>query len=91
MSADQEPATERKLTIVEQIVCALPIGLIVVGGAIGGACGGAAWVVNQKIMRSNGSAPVRYLLVALTFVGAVVAYFAAIFALALIFPDLFAR
>lgn len=91
MSADQGPATERKLTIVEQIVCALPIGLIAVGGAIGGACGGAAWVVNQKIMRSNSSAPVRYLLVALTFVGAVVAYFAAIFALALIFPDLFAR
>jgi sulfite exporter TauE/SafE len=85
------PSTERKLTVVEQIVCALPIALVAVGGAIGGACGGVAWAVNQKIMRSDRSAPVRYLLIALTFVGAVLAYFAVLFALALAFPDLFER
>ncbi len=91
MSTGQTPGAERKLTVVEQIVCALPIALVAVGGAIGGACGGLAWVANQKIMRSNRSAPVRYMLVALTFVGAVAGYFVVLFLLAMAFPSLFAR
>jgi hypothetical protein len=47
--------------------------------------------VNQKIMRSNQSAGVRYGLAALTFVGAVALYFAVVTAIALAFPNLFAR
>ncbi len=86
-----EATTERKLSVTEHIICALPIALIAVGGAIGGLCGGAAWAVNQKIMRGQQSAVVRYALVALTFVGAIAAYFAVIIALAMAFPNLFSR
>ncbi len=91
MTEQNEPATERKLTILEQVVCAAPIALVAVGGAIGGLCGGLAWAVNQKIMRSDRSAGVRYGLAALTFVGAIALYFAVVTAIALAFPNLFAR
>ena len=90
--SDQNASHERrKLTPIEQVVCALPIALIVIGGAIGGAAGGLAWAINQQIMSSNRSAVIRYALVALTFVGAVALYFVGVMLLALIFPDLFAR
>jgi len=91
MSEENTASTGRKLTTVEQIVCALPIALIVVGGALGGAAGGLAWAINQKIMRSSASAAVRYGLVALTFVGAIALYFAVVFLLAALFPNLFAQ
>ena len=91
MSEPDATSPERKLTTVEQIVCALPIALIAIGGALGGAAGGLAWAINQKIMRSDKSAAVRYSLVALTFVGAVVAYLAAVVALGIAFPGLFAQ
>ena len=89
---DQTTASaERKLTTLEQVICAVPLVLVFIGGAIGGAAGGLAWAINQKIMRGNASAPVRYGLTALTFVGAVGLYFAAVFVLAMLFPNLFAQ
>jgi hypothetical protein len=91
MTEQNAPSTERKLTTVEQIVCALPIALVAIGGAIGGAAGGLAWAINQKIMRSDKPAAVRYGLVALTFVGAIAFYLAVIFVLTLLFPNLFAQ
>lgn len=92
MDAQQPASSERrKLTPVEQAACAWPMVLLFVGGAIGGACGGGAWAINTRIMSGNQSAPVRYLLVALTGVGAVVVWFLAVAALAIAFPDIFAR
>jgi hypothetical protein len=91
VSEQQTATNERKLSIVEQIVCALPIGLVAIGGAVGGAFGGLAWFLNQKIMRSTRSAPVRYALVALTIVGAVAAYFASLVVLVMLFPNLFGQ
>ena len=91
MSEQNERPAERKLTIVEQIVCAAPIALVTVGGAIGGLCGGLGWAINQKIMRSDRSAGVRYGLAALTFVGAIALYFAVVTVIALVFPSLFAQ
>ena len=84
-------SAQRKLTTFEQVVCAVPLVLIFVGGAIGGAAGGLAWAINQKIMRGNAPAPMRYGLTVLTFVGAVGLYFAAIFILTMLFPNLVAR
>jgi hypothetical protein len=63
--------------------------LVVIGGAIGGACGGAAWALNTRIMSGSQSAPVRYLLVVLSGVGAFALWFIAVAALTLAFPDLF--
>ena len=79
----------RKLTLGEQIVCGWPIVLVFIGGAIGGLCGGAAWVINRQIMLSQRAAWLRYLLVILVGLGAFAAYFIMIVVLALIFPGLF--
>jgi hypothetical protein len=43
------PPTKRRLEWYEHIWCALPLGLVAIGGAIGGGCGGAAWAVNRQI------------------------------------------
>jgi hypothetical protein len=91
MAEQNTRSTERKLTVVEQFVCALPLAMIAVGGALGGAAGGIAWAINQKIMRSNQSAAVRYGLTALTFAGAVALYFVGVLVLAMLFPNLFAQ
>jgi hypothetical protein len=91
MTEQSTVSAQRKLTTLEQVVCAVPLLLIFVGGAIGGAAGGLAWAINQKIMGGNASAPVRYGLTVLTFVGAVGLYFTAIFILAMLFPNLFAQ
>lgn len=65
--------------------------LVIVGGAIGGAAGGLSWAINQKIMRMDASAAVRYGLAALSFVGAIALYFAGVFVFALMFPGLFSQ
>ena len=63
----QQPTQERrKLTTLEQIICAWPLVLVVIGGAIGGAFGGAAWVINTRIMASSMAPPMRYGLIVLT-------------------------
>jgi hypothetical protein len=43
MTEQNEPLAERKLTILEQVICAAPIALVAVGGALGGLCGALAW------------------------------------------------
>lgn len=43
----------RKLTVLEIILCFFPIVLVVIGGAIGGFCGGAAAAVNAMFMRNT--------------------------------------
>lgn len=89
MSDQNATPGKRALTTIEQVACAIPLVLVFIGGAIGGAAGGIAWAVNQKIMRSNAPAPVRYGLTVLTFGGAVALYLAALFALVTLFPDVF--
>lgn len=85
-----DSAEKPKLTIFEHVICAWPLWLIAVGGAIGGLCGGAAWALNTRIMRSQRSAPLKYILILLSGVGAAALYFVLIVALALAFPTLFA-
>ena len=68
-----------KLTPLQQLACAWPVGLVIVGGAIGGLCGGAAWAINTRIMASALPAPLRYGLCVLTgLAAAIVWYFAAL-------------
>jgi len=76
--SSQQPA-KPKLTALQQVFCAWPLALVIIGGAIGGLCGGVAWAINARIMSSARSAPARYGLCVLTgIVAAVVWYFAAI-------------
>lgn len=83
----QPPAP--KLSLFERILCAWPICLVIVGGLVGGACGGLAWAINERIMRSARPMPVRYALIVASGLVAIAVYFAVIFLLALIFPSVF--
>lgn len=35
------------------VLSLLPLGLLAVGGALGGACGAGAWMLNQSVIRSS--------------------------------------
>jgi MFS family permease len=86
---NQQPA-KPKLTALQQVICAWPLALVIIGGALGGLCGGVAWGINTRIMSSGISAPARYGLCVLTgIVAAVVWYFAAL-ALAPLIASMFA-
>lgn len=52
---------ESPLTLLQLIVAALPIALVIIGGAIGGGIGAVATSVNFAIMRASWPAAVRYL------------------------------
>jgi hypothetical protein len=72
-------ATKPKLSLVQQVACAWPLALVIVGGAIGGLCGGVAWAINTRIMSSSLAPALRYALCAVTgIVAAVVWYYAAL-------------
>ncbi len=62
-----------------------PIALVFVGGAIGGACGGAAWAINQKVFQATKHPVLRYLWTGLISIAAIVTYLV----LAAIFVSIF--
>jgi hypothetical protein len=62
------------LTWYEHTWIALPIALIVTGGAIGGLCGGVAANVSGRIFRSDRSLLAKYGLSALAMLSAVIAF-----------------
>ena len=51
----------RKLTILEMILCFLPLIILIQGGAIGGLCGGAACAFNTVFMRKTDKIIVKIL------------------------------
>lgn len=44
------------------IVCFIPFGLVGIGGALGGLCGGAGWAINQAVLRSSHSTMAKVLI-----------------------------
>jgi hypothetical protein len=54
----------------------LPFGLVLVGGAVGGACGAAAAACNLRVMRGDRPAFQKYLMTALVSLAAIVLYLA---------------
>jgi hypothetical protein len=71
----------------ERFWIGLPFGLVLVGGAVGGACGAAAAACNLRLMRGDRPAFQKYLLTALISLAAVIAYVA----LATLFSSLAGR
>ncbi len=80
-----------KLSAIQQIFCAWPLALVIVGGAIGGLCGGVAWAINTRIMSSSMAAPARYGLCVLTGIVAGVVWFFAAMALAPVLASMFSH
>jgi len=72
----------------EHIAAGWPLILMFVGGAIGGGCGGAAYVINAKIFNSKVATPLKYLFAFLVGVGAVVLSVLLVVVLIMIFPAL---
>jgi hypothetical protein len=60
----------------ERLWIGLPFGLVLFGGAVGGACGGAAALCNLRLMRGDRPAFQKYLLTGLVSLAAVIAYIA---------------
>src|SRR6266568_2938638 len=54
MAAPKSASSKPKLAWYEQVWAALPLCLLLFGGAIGGACGGAAWVLNRAVFQKVG-------------------------------------
>ena len=67
----------------------MPILLMFVGGAIGGAFGGLACVLNIKIFNTKLSKPLKYIYSLLIGVGFILLYVFVVIVLAVIFPNLF--
>lgn len=65
---------DQPLSPAQHIVCAVPLLMIFHGGLLGGGIGGAAWGLNQTIMRSSLSIAGRYILVIFTSIIAVLIY-----------------
>ena len=65
---------EPKLQWYQHVWTALPFLLVVTGGIIGGACGGAAWGLNQQVFRKTKDPVLRYVWTGLISAGAVAAY-----------------
>jgi len=61
-----------KLTWYEQLWIALPIALVGVGGAIGGACGGLAWAINKTVFKKTENPVLRYIWTGLISASAVI-------------------
>jgi len=72
----------------EHLAAGWPLILILVGGAIGGGCGGAAYALNGKIFSLSISKPLKYLYVALVGIGAVILYIMIAIILFILFPQL---
>ncbi len=81
----------RKLMPHEHIIAGLPIALVLIGGAIGGACGGCAYSINSAILKNDWPPSHRYLLTTLVSLGAVVMYFGIVVGLALTLPGFFKK
>ncbi len=72
-------ASEAKLRWYQHIWLALPFILLLFGGAIGGACGGAAWTINGWVFRKTQHPVQRYLWTGLISLGAVAVFVGYVF------------
>lgn len=82
------PKETPKLTGFEYFWCALPIGILVVGGAVGGVFAGIAVTGNLAIFRSRRTLSKKYILSASMLIGTFIAWWAAALTLMTIFPGL---
>jgi hypothetical protein len=78
-------AGKRQLEWYEHVWCALPLGLVAIGGAIGGGCGGAAWAVNRQVFGKMSNPALAYVVTGLISAAA----FGAYLVLAVVFVMLF--
>ncbi len=74
-----------KLAWYENLWIAWPILLLFVGGALGGACGGAAWALNQQVFQKTKDPVLRYVWTGLISIAALGLYVVGVVIIFLIF------
>ena len=78
-----------KRPFIENLFVSIPLILIFVGGALGGAAAGAAITINLKIIKSDFPAFKRYALYLATFIASILFYIMIVTVLYILFPNLF--
>lgn len=89
MTANQPESPTVKLQWFEHACCGLPLVLLFVGGALGGACGGLGYGLSTAVFKKSLPMPAKYLFSLLISAGAFGLYLGAVIALAAAFPNLF--
>ena len=89
MTIDPPQSPSVKLQWYEQAWCGLPLLLMFVGGALGGACGGLGYGISAAVFKKALPTPVKYVLSLLITAAAFGLYLGAAIALAIAFPNLF--
>lgn len=89
MTANQPDSPSVKLQWYEHACCGLPLLLMFVGGALGGACGGVGYAVSTAVFKKALPTPAKYVLSVLISITAFGLYLGVAIALAVAFPNLF--
>jgi hypothetical protein len=90
-TAPEKPEPTAKLPWTCQLAAGWPILLVILGGALGGGCGGAAYAISISLFKKHGVNATTYLLSVLIGIAAIAIYLVIIVALAIAFPNLFKR
>ena len=88
MTANQPDSPSVKLQWYEHACCGLPLLLMFVGGALGGACGGVGYAVSTAVFKKALPTPAKYVLSVLISITAFGLYLGVAIALAVAFPNL---
>jgi hypothetical protein len=89
MNTNQPETSTVRLQWYEHLCCGLPLVLLLLGGAIGGACGGLGYGLSAAVFKKTLPTPVKYLLSLAISAGAFVLYLGVVIALTQAFPNLF--
>ena len=89
MTTNPPQSSRVKLQWYEQACCGLPLVLLFIGGALGGACGGLGYGVSAAVFKKALPTPVKYLISLLITAAAFGLYLGAVIALAIAFPNFF--
>jgi hypothetical protein len=89
MTSNQPESSTVKLQWYEHACCGLPLLLIFLGGAVGGACGGLGYAFSTAVFKKAMPTPAKYALSLVISFAAFGAYLGIVLALALAFPNFF--
>ena len=88
MTTNQPQSPNVKLQWYEHACCGLPLILMFLGGALGGACGGVGYAVSTSVFKKAMPTPVKYVLSLLISGAAFGLYLGVVITLAIKFPNL---
>ena len=88
MTTNPSESSTAKLQWYEHACCGLPLLLMLVGGALGGACGGVGYALSAAVFKKTMPTPAKYVISLLISLAAFGAYLGVVIALAVAFPNL---